>query len=222
MIFSVIDAADDTVIVADGGSFESYVMKESLPDGDYFLKAGIYSVLDPGDLGDLPVFDLSLDYFQIGKISETTLVYPKAMSGVLCDWNVYTMAKVTKVGSTYTVTRVGEFEFNLNTFTGAYKADEPEYGVYDVSFSIKDCSTITNDNFWDGEFEVDYVLDAEAGTVTIPLTTLDASAFGFGDVTVEGSGTFDAGTGKMVVDYLVTQVSTGDPLDENTHTFTKP
>jgi hypothetical protein len=150
------------------------------------------------------------------------MIFPKAMAPVECDWNIYTLAQVTKTGDSYTVTRVGEFEFNLNNFTGDYDCDEPGYDVYPVTFTIKDCETITNDNFWDAGFEIDYVLDAAAGTVTIPLQEFDATPFGLGILTVEGDGPFDPDTHAMVVDYTIKRQSNGSVVETNTHTFTKP
>ena len=221
LILFITDLDGNVVGEIDGSGFESVVFNEGDPDGDYLLKAGFFAILDPGELGEIPDFDLNLAYSQVGVSEETNMIFPKAMAPVQCDWNIFTMAKVTKSGATYTVTRVGEFEFNLNNFTGDYACDEPGYDVYPVTFTIKDCETITNDNFWDSGFSIDYVLDIDAGTVTIPLQEENGGAQ-LGIITIEGSGTFDAETYGMVVHYVVKRKANGAIVDDNTHTFEKP
>lgn len=221
MILYITDQNGNVLEEVDGATFEDFVIPSSWTDGEYLVKAGVYAVINPGQLGGPPVLDLNLDYAQVGKLNATTFSFPGAFTGILCDWNIFTMASIVKSGTDYTVTSIGAFDFNLSEFTGAYSANEPGYGDYDVNFTIDDCNTIINDNFWDGGLEVAYVLDPEAGTANIPLQVLDASAFGLGNITVEGSGTYDSETFSMVVDYVVKKQSDGSILDDNTHTFTK-
>lgn len=213
---------DGTIIeTIDEAGYKDFVLEGTLPDGEYLIKAKVVDYLNPGELGDAPVLSLAFGFSQLGKIPPTEFSFPEALSVLDCDWNVFTIASITKTGEDYEVTKLGETAFNLLNYAGDYNCDEPGYAVYPVNFTIKDCYTITNHNFWDGGFEIDYVLDPDALTVTIPLQTIDGSDFGLGDLDVEGSGTFDPETFKMVVDYTVKASGGGTVYDDNTHTFTK-
>jgi hypothetical protein len=219
MIFYITDEAGEVVDGADGAAFESYVIPASWPDGVYYLKAGIYAAIDPGDLGDPPVLDLSITYSQVGKIDETTLAFPAAFNtGVLCEGNLYTLAKVTKVGTDYTVERVGEEATPpVEDFLGAYDCLEPGYGTYTTTFTLVSPGVIENDNFWDSGAAIQYVFDV-CGNVTIPAQSF---VLGGTTYTVTGAGTFDPATTEFAVDYVVKNAA-GATLDANTHTFTRP
>ncbi len=118
MIFTMVDAGGITVDESDGGSFESLVLAGDATDGDYFLRASFYGVLDAGDLGGGYDVSLQLDYNQIGT-QLGGFPYPTAMNiATNCVGADYvTMVKVTKVGTSYTIEDVNE-----NTFS----ADVPE------------------------------------------------------------------------------------------------
>ncbi|HYF68839.1 MAG TPA: Calx-beta domain-containing protein [Ohtaekwangia sp.] len=221
LILFITDEDGDIIDAADGATFEDFVIPADWPDGDYLIKAGVYAAVNPGELGGPPVVDLSLEFSQVGEISSTEFVYPAALTVISCDWNVYTLASVTKVGTEYTVNRVGDFDFNLLDFTGAYKGNGEGYDEYEVDFYIDDCNTIINDNFLDVGLEVPYVFDLENGTVTIPFTVLDASSIGYPNLTVEGNGTFDPETLEMEVYYDLRLESDASLVEEGTHTFTK-
>jgi hypothetical protein len=212
-----------TATVVDGAAFESFVLTGNMADGEYILDARYFAVIDPGQLGAYPVLDLDLEFSQVGKIAETTLSFPAVLDGAAasCDWNVFKLAKITKSGTNYTVEPIGAFDFNLAAFTGAYNCDEPGYKVYPVNFTIADCETITNDNFWDAGFSVDYVFDADAGTVTIPTQEIDATPFGLGKLNVEGTGTFNTEDMSFFVDYVITSQADGSEIEAKRHTFTK-
>lgn len=219
MIFYVTDLSGDVKLTEDGAGFEELVITESLPDGEYLIKAGIFKAIDPGELGNPPILDLSLKYSQVGQIDATTLTLPGAFdTKLVCDGNLYTLAKVTKSGSSYTITPVAEAaSVDVSAFVGAYDCDEPGYAVYTVHFTAGDePGVIVNDNFWDSGAEIEYVLDV-CGTVTIPSQTFAAGA----TYTVTGSGTYDPNTEQIIVDYVVKNAA-GSTVDSNTHTFTRP
>jgi hypothetical protein len=115
--------------------------------------------------------------------------------------------------------------FGFNSLLGAYSCVEPGYpqSPYDVGFTLKDaCSnTITNSNFWDAGYKIDYVL-ALNGTVSIPTQTVSGAAVGLAEnLIIAGSGTYNTTTSSMVVDYTVKGATSGTTWDSNTHTFTK-
>lgn len=215
MIMYLTDMDGNVLATADGASFESLVMEGTDPDGVYLVKAGIYSVIDGGDLGPPPVLDLTLAYSQLGKISESEITFPSAFNTALvCDGNLYTIATITKTGSSYEVERVGEAtSVDISGFLATYDCDEPGYAVYDVTFTAGPTpGSIINDNFWDAGFVIRYVLDV-CGTVTIPSQTTSGYV-------ITGSGTYDVDTKEMVVDYTVKSATSGATVDANTHTFT--
>jgi hypothetical protein len=218
MIFYLTDLNGNVLKEIDGAAFESMVIAANYPDGQYLLKAGVYDVMALGDLGDAPALDIFIDYTQAGVIDPATIIFPQAMTATVCSSNVFTIASLTKTGTSYTLTEVGEFESVLFDFAGEYSANEPGYGLYPVEFTVSGgCNTITNSNFWDAHVAIRYVLDLGAGTVTIPQ-----QSFVLGTTTyiVTGSGTFDAATAGMVVNYVV-KTSAGATADSNTHTFVK-
>lgn len=217
LIFYITDEDGNVLADADGAAFEDLVLEGGDPDGTYLVKAGIYAVVDPGDLGTPPLLDLSVAFSQVGRIDETSLVFPAAFnSRLICDGNLYTLARIVKSGTNYTVTEVGEATFvDVASFEGAYLCDEPGYDIYPVSFTVGDGpGELVNDNFWDAGAEITYVLDV-CGTVTIPAQTLLGGAYN-----VTGSGTYDVDTKEMVVDYVVKSAA-GATVDSNTHTFVK-
>lgn len=219
MIFYVTDLAGNVELTENGTGFEEIVVTEALPDGEYLIKAGIKEAIDPGGLGNPPILDLSLKYSQVGQIDATTITLPGAFdTKLVCAGNLYTLAKIVKSGSSYTITPVAEAaSVDVSAFVGAYDCEEPGYGVYTVNFAAGDQpGVIVNDNFWDSGVSIEYVLDV-CGTVTIPNQSFTAGA----TYTVTGSGTYNTATGEIVVDYVVKSAA-GATVDANTHTFTRP
>jgi hypothetical protein len=214
LIFYITDENDVVLETIDGATYEEYVLLGTEPDGLYKLKVGVYSAIDPGDLGSIPPLDLALNFSQVGTIDASTFDFASILPAVVCSSNIVTIATIDKSGTDYTLTKTGEFDFDLASFTGfTYDCDEPGYGVYDVTFSLNGCNTILVDNFWDSGFEVNYVLNPSNGTVTIPLQVVDGYR-------IEGAGTFDYVTKTLVVPYTVKDDSDGSLIDSNTHTFT--
>jgi hypothetical protein len=218
LILYLTDANGVIIDEADGAAFEDYVLMADAPDGEYLIKAGVFDVIDPGDLGDAPILDLSLEFAQVGKIDETALTFAGALdTKLVCGGNLFTLAKITKNGTNYTVTEVGEASsVDVTSFVGDYLADEPGYAVYPVSFTAGSSpGELVVDNFWDSGAEISYILDV-CGDVTIPSQSFVAGA----SYTVTGSGTYDDATKQMVVDYVVKNAA-GAAVDTNTHTFVK-
>jgi len=100
----------------------------------------------------------------------------------------------------------------IAAFVGLYDCDEPGYKHYDVNFKKINSTTIECDNWWDSGWPVQFILDFAKKTATI-------KTYVNGTYTVNGFGTIDPATGKMVVPYTVTK--SGAISDNNTHTYVK-
>lgn len=95
----------DIVDSADGGGFESYVMDSSMPDGTYYVVADFYAVNETINR-DL---NFNLTFNQAGVINDLGMDFPAALNSTnSCSSVYFTMAKIVKTGSTYTITSVGE------------------------------------------------------------------------------------------------------------------
>lgn len=107
--------------------------------------------------------------------------------------------------------------FNADDYATAFVCNEPGYGDYLVDFvKTDDPNVLTNTNFWDSGWSIDYTFSADfEQTVTI----LPQQESGY---TITGSGTYDGVTKTIVVDYTVIEDASGDVWDDNTHTFTLP
>ena len=116
MIFTMVDAGGATIDESDGGSFESLTLSGADDaDGEYFLRASFYAVVDGGDLGGPYDVDLILDFEQAG-VQALGFEYSSAMNtGTNCVQADYlTMAKITKAGTTYTIEDVNEPTFSAD------------------------------------------------------------------------------------------------------------
>jgi hypothetical protein len=121
-----------------------------------------------------------------------------------------------------------EVNMNIDNFVGLYDCDEPGYTHYDVNLTKVNSTTISNDNFWDSGWVVEYQFD-NMGNVTLISKTIKTSSTVTYDIT--GSGTYDNTTGEFIVDYEVwkntyTLKLEGNTVvraqqDANTHTFVK-
>jgi hypothetical protein len=122
--------------------------------------------------------------------------------------------------------------FNLKTlcpflrsnFLGAYTANEPGYGMYDVNFTADatDPNTIVADNFWDfgGVVKYLFVVTGTTGSITLPTQDVVMGANTY-TVSQNGTTTTNSCGDSFVVPYKVVLKSTGATQDTNTHTFTK-
>jgi hypothetical protein len=128
---------------------------------------------------------------------------------------------VTTTGPTWSFSVA--VNYDINNFIGLFDCDEPGYKHYDTNFSKVNATTVSNDNFWDSGWAVEYVFD-DYGNVTItPVSYFVAGATADKDVTydITGSGKFDNKAKSFYVDYVVINQSTGKTVDSNTHTFVK-
>ena len=108
-------------------------------------------------------------------------------------------------------------KWDINKLVGLFDCDEPGYKHYDCNFTKVGSNTITNDNFWDSGYAVNYVFDSNGNAILTPVTyTGGAKTY---DIT--GDGAFDIKTGGLVIHYVVKNHATGAVEDDNTHTFIK-
>ncbi len=221
----ITDASGAILKIADGASAESLTLPGTYADGTYFIKADVYVINNLGDLESNAVeLDLAAHATQKGVLDQS-YSFPAIMNSSLGDCPGYTatLLEIVKVGENYTISNAEDVSIGLCIFVGAYDCDEPGYKVYDVNFGLKtsDPFTLTNDNFWDSGFEVDYVFDNDGNVVITPYE-FDAN-YGRGVETwvIEGAGTYDLNDLSMVVPYTVAAKADGAVLDNNIHTFTK-
>ncbi len=116
----VVDGMPYTNIIAelDGGSFESYTLPSDSVDGDYYIVADFYSAMDLGAQGSFDV-DLTVDFQQDGVNDGVSYSFPAALNTAdVCAGNHFYLAKITKTGSDYVFTRIGEH--NVPNLAGNY------------------------------------------------------------------------------------------------------
>lgn len=219
LILLITDEDGNVVDVADGGSFEETVIPGDAPDGTYFVVAGVYDAVNSGIGEETPVLDLTLEYSQLGVASPASLEFPASFVPTACDWNLYTLASITKTGTTYTVERVGELVegFNIANFEGDYEVVAPD-STYSDSFTAKDCYVLTNENFWYKGISLDYALDPSDSSVTV------APQLNGDTLLIQGWGTFDPSTLNMVMAFTVKEIDDTNitvEMDSVMHTFTK-
>lgn len=106
--------------------FESFEMLSSFPDGTYLVVAQPVSFMDLGDQGFFDV-DVTVNFNQVGTINDQTYSFKKAINSAAITacgaTGYYKLAQITKSGSTYTLSEVGEpaFTFSASIFNGPYK-----------------------------------------------------------------------------------------------------
>jgi hypothetical protein len=104
---------DDLIGGADGGSFESYVLSSTKPDGVYYVVADFYEASDI--VRDI---DLNLEFNQAGVITGDSYDYPAALSNLgTCSLNYYVMTKIIKSGTNYTFEDVSTLSYDLSPYT---------------------------------------------------------------------------------------------------------
>lgn len=104
LVSSTPDNAGD-IGEADGGSFETFVMDASTPNGEYYLVADFYDV-NAEIARDL---NLNTTFNQAGLINDLSYDFPAALnSGNSCSTVYYVLAKIVKSGDSYTITPLGE------------------------------------------------------------------------------------------------------------------
>ena len=197
----IIDPSDESIVDgADGGSFEEYSGFNTLDDGEYLIAADIYSSIDAGDF-DAPVsLDIELDFEQLGILSQS-ISFPKVMTNEYqCDAYRTYLAKVTKVGTTYTIEKDVSY---MAPSSVAWNGVDGEYWPSEVS-TVAGCDLlITGLNFgwmldWWGEIIVDggtvkYTVSG-SGAINIPLQYYCTTTWGGAVQTpyyIQGTGTLD-------------------------------
>ena len=100
----------------DGAADETYTLTGDAPDGEYYLVADIFSSMD-GIIRDL---DITLTFNQVGTINDQKHTFTKGLSTEFtCANNYLIMAKVTKIGTGYTLEKIAE-NSAAPSITGTY------------------------------------------------------------------------------------------------------
>ncbi len=196
----IIDPSDESIVDGeDGGSFEEYSGFNTLDDGEYLIAADIYSSINAGDF-DAPVYlDIELDFEQLGILSQS-ISFPKVMTNEYqCDAYRTYLAKVTKVGTTYTIEKEVSYmapsSITWNGTDGEYPSEVSTVAGCDL--------LITGLNFgwmldWWGEIIVDggtvkYTVSG-SGAINIPLQYYCTTTWNGAVQTpyyIQGTGTLD-------------------------------
>ncbi|HWR99088.1 MAG TPA: hypothetical protein VN249_00660 [Prolixibacteraceae bacterium] len=103
-------------------------------------------------------------------------------------------------------------KFEMKNMVGLFDCLEPGYGHYNCNLTSVNATTVSNDNFWDSGWTVQYKFNADGTKIDIIPVTISGYS-------IAGSGAFDNMTGQFYVDYTVYQGT--KLIDDNTHTFTK-
>ncbi len=206
----------DIVGGADGGSFETYVLSGSEPDGEYYVVADFYAASDIAR-----EIDLNLEMNQAGIINGDTYSYPAGLNNeVTCAPNFFVMMKITKSGDNYSFEDVSKRNLVQIEWSGvdAYDFYAPEgWGSHVVTnvdctggFTIAGLNAEWMLEVWgeviEEEGTVYYTVD-ENGTVTIEeqyvfTTSYSGSLY---DYTVSGTGTLDLENGTFNLQYNLFQ-----------------
>lgn len=117
---------------------------------------------------------------------------------------------VTISSPTFSFTVLVKYDFN--NMIGLFDCNEPGYAHYNCNLTKVNSNTVSNDNFWDSGWTVQYVFNADGSVITLTPVTISGYS-------IAGSGSFDKMTGQFNVHYTVYQGT--KLIDDNTHTFTK-
>ncbi len=103
-------------------------------------------------------------------------------------------------------------KFDMKNMVGLFDCNEPGYAHYNCNITSVNATTVSNDNFWDSGWTVQYVFNADGTKIDIVPVTISGYS-------ITGTGSFDKMTGQWSVHYKVMQGT--KLIDDNTHTFTK-
>ena len=177
--------------------------------------------------GDAPLCDV---YFGTG---ENPKLYKAGHSGLTLNVPVaegstyYWYVKMYDANKVMTTSAIFSFSvavaYDINNFVGLFDCDEPGYKHYDCNFTKVNATKISNDNFWDNGWAVEYVFDDYGDVNIIPISYFVAGSTPAKDVTydITGSGKFNNKAKSFYVDYTVKNHATGATVDHNVHTFVK-
>lgn len=146
-------------------------------------------------------------------VAALTYTVPVATGNTYYWRVVMTDANNVKVSSpVFSFTVLVKYDFN--NMIGLFDCLEPGYGHYNCNITKVNATTVSNDNFWDSGWTVQYTFNADGSKIDIVPITISGYA-------IAGTGSFDKMTGQWNVHYTVHKASTGALIDDNTHTFTK-
>ncbi len=127
---NTIDASKD--------KFESFEMLASYDDGTYLVVAEAVSFIDLGAQGNFDL-DVTVKFNQTGVYNDKTFTFKKAInSAALTECGAsgfFKLAQITKAGSTYTLSEVGEkvdFTPKASQFNGNYKVTLDKWNDYHI------------------------------------------------------------------------------------------
>lgn len=124
---NTVDAAKD--------KFESFEMLSTYADGTYLVVAEAVSFKNLGSQGNFDL-DLTVKFNQTGVYNDKTFTFEKALNSAgltpCGPTGYFKLAQITKSGSTYTLSEVGEagFIFNASKFAGPYTVTLDEWEDY--------------------------------------------------------------------------------------------
>ena len=156
---------------ADGGSFETFVLDGSTPDGTYYVVADFYAANE----NITRVLDFNVEFNQSGVINGLAYDFPAAMSNAnTCDGVYYVLAELVKTGDSYAITSVGENQPPLDAEGQWYFYLADAYGDgWDGAYITVTIDGVSTDYTCDAD-EVEYYIDVPAGAVmTIDYTPGD-------------------------------------------------
>jgi hypothetical protein len=130
---NTIDASTD--------KFESFEMLASYADGTYLVVAEAVSFIDLGTQGNFDL-DVTVKFNQTGVYNDKTFSFTKAInSSALTECGptgFFKLAQITKVGSTYTLSEVGEqgFAFDASMFADTYQVTVDDWADYAIGSTL--------------------------------------------------------------------------------------
>lgn len=200
---------------ADGAAFETYVLTEDTPDGEYYIVADFFDADEniPADL------DLSVSFDQTGTINGLSYEFPAVLNtGSSCSSIYYILAKVVKSGGSYEISSVGEANPGIaESFAGDYTVVTDEWedyapgdiipvelGADTMTFNILAVNNpyITNA----GTAYIAVIVNTCTGEVT--ASSNEDFDYSGTPVAITGSGTADSDTGA--IDLVLTYGDFGD------------
>lgn len=234
LIFYITEPDGTIIETVDGAAFESFLIEgDNFPDGEYLIKVGIYDRVNPGDLGEIPLLDIMLEYYQPGVYAPTTLSFPLSFnSEYVCDNNLVTLASITKTGTTYSIEKLGMppvvadgnwtgVDGNLDGI-GWEGAGDTQIAMVDGVYTIDGLNQDFMVNIWGETIEesvpVVFTVD-QTGNITIAdqyifTTMYDGSLY---DYHISGTGTLNPCDGSIELNYEMSQDGflVGDWLNTN-------
>lgn len=133
----------------------------------------------------------------------------------------YWKVKMTDANGVMTYSPVFSFSvlvnYDIANFVGLFDCNEPGYAHYNVNLTKINATTISNDNFWDSGWAVQYVFNDKGEVNITPISYVDKTT----TYDITGHGKFNNAAKSFYVDYVVKNHATGATVDSNTHTFTK-